>query len=173
MFSQSQLNQLYRYALSLSADEQTAYDLVQSSIERYLKKTGACSAVLENPSAYLRSIIRNAYFDLLRHHKVVPMVSMENEKESCSVVGLVSDDEMQDILVNQQEVAKLLEGLNSQENELLYLWAVEERTVDEISKIYDKPKGTMLSRLHRLKKRIRQQFSYIDGSVEKRKSERL
>ena len=175
MFNKDQLNQLYRYALSLSAHEQTAYDLVQSGVERYLKKVSTLSEPLENPNAYLKSIIRNIYFDLVRHRKIVPMVSIESEDaaNSDAVIGLVNNDEMQDLLINRQEVEQLLSSLSSQESELLYLWAVEEHTVEEISRIYAKPRGTMLSKLHRLKKRIREQFSSVDGSVEKNKSDKL
>ena len=37
---------------------------------------------------------------------------------------------------------------------MLYLWAVEEYTVDEIALLTETPRGTLLSRLHRLKKRV-------------------
>jgi len=179
MFNKDELNQLYRYALSLSADEQTAYDLVQSGIERYLKKVSGTTVPINEavakPQALLKIIIRNCYFDLLRHRKVVPMVSMDGEDESGSeaYIGLVDSDDMADLLINQQQVQQLISGLSVQENELLYLWAVEEHTVEEISQIYAKPKGTMLSKLHRLKKRIREQYCYINGSVEKNKSNEL
>lgn len=164
MFNKDELNQLYRYALSLSADEQMAYDLVQSGIERYLKKISNSAVTINDPvektPALLKTIIRNCYFDLLRHQKVVPMVSIDVEDESSleTYIGLVDNDEMADLLINQQEVQQLISDLSVQENELLYLWAVEEHTVEEISRIYAKPKGTILSKLHRLKKRIRVQW---------------
>jgi len=160
MFNKEELNQLYRYALSLSAHEQTAYDLVQSGVERYLKKISAMPEPLDKPLAYIKSIIRNCYFDLERHRKVVSMVSIDADDDSGvdDYIGLVDSDPMEDVLINQQEVQQLLGSLNTQENELLYLWAVEEHTVEEISQIYAKPRGTMLSKLHRLKKRIREQL---------------
>jgi len=160
MFNKEELNQLYRYALSLCAHEQTAYDLVQSGVERYLKKISTLSESLENPLAYIKSIIRNCYFDLERHRKVVSIISIDADDASGmdEYIGLVDSDPMEDILMNQQEVQQLLGSLNAQENELLYLWAVEEHTVEEISQIYAKPRGTVLSKLHRLKKRIREQL---------------
>jgi len=164
MFSKDELNQLYRYALSLSADEQTAYDLVQIGIERYLKKISTkavpMNKAIEKPQALLKTIIRNAYFDLVRHRNVLPMLSLDAEDESSleSSISLVNNDDMADLLINQQEVQQLMADLSVQENELLYLWAVEEYTVEEISQLYAQPKGTVLSKLHRLKKRIRAQW---------------
>jgi len=156
MFNKDELNQLYRYALSLSKHEEEAYDLVQASIERLLGKQAGVISSIEKPLAYLKKIIRNLYFDLERHKKVVPMISIENEE--LSYIEPVGDDSMEGLLINQQEVQQIIECLNAHENELLYLWAVEGHTVEEIAIIYEKPRGTMLSKLHRLKKRIREQL---------------
>lgn len=153
MLNKDELNQLYHYALSLSANEEMAYDLVQSAVERFLNKKNVS---IDKPLAYLKTIIRNLYFDLERHKKVVPMLSIESDE--LPNIEPIDNDSMEDLLINQQEVQILISKLNTEENELLYLWTVEEHTVDEISRIYEKPRGTMLSKLHRLKKRIREQF---------------
>jgi len=185
MFNKEELNQLYRYALSLSAHEPTAYDLVQSGVERYLNKISAMSELpknqlenplgspIENPLAYIKSTIRNCYFDLERHRKVVSIISIDGDDASNmdDYIGLVDSDPMEDVLINQQEVEQLLASLNAQENELLYLWAVEEHTVEEISRIYAKPRGTMLSKLHRLKKRIREQLQVASVSANEKGSQ--
>ncbi len=159
IFNKEELNQLYRYALSLSQHEDVACDLVQSALERYLKKSHSeCldkpQRMPEKPLAYLKTMIRNLYFDQLRRDKVVPMVSLESE--DVAIIEPVEQLSMEQLLINQQQVHQVIESLNSEENELLYLWAVEEHTVDEIAGIYEKPRGTVLSKLHRLKKRIRQ-----------------
>lgn len=161
MFNKEELNLLYRYALSLSQHEDVACDLVQSALERWLKKlrNEPSDKPQQNPEkllAYLKTTIRNLYFDQLRRDKVVPMVSMESEDNT--IIEPVDDVSMEQALINQQQVHQLIECLNSEENELLYLWAVEEHTADEIARIYEKPRGTILSKLHRLKKRIRQQL---------------
>ncbi|RDH84875.1 MAG: RNA polymerase subunit sigma-24 [endosymbiont of Galathealinum brachiosum] len=153
MLNQEELNQLYRYALSLSAHEETAYDLVQSAVEKFLNKQ---SASIDKPQAYIKTIIRNLYFDQERHKKVVPMISIESDE--LSHIEPVDNDGMDDLLINQQDVQVLIDFLNAEENELLYLWAVEEHTADEIARIYEKPRGTILSKLHRLKKRMRERF---------------
>ena len=150
MFNKDELNQLYRYALSLSAQQDIACDLVQSALERFLNRP---ASNIKEPQAYLKTTIRNLYFDLERHRKIVPMISAESEE--VAHIEPIDESSMDDLLINQQQVQHLITVLNGEENEMLYLWAVEEYTVDEIAKIYQKPKGTVLSRLHRLKKRIR------------------
>ena len=151
MLDKNELEQLYRYALSLAMKEDVAYDLLQTALERYIRRPTKPD---DKPLAYLRTIIRNLYIDLKRHNKVVQIISIECDE----LISIEREDDMsmEDVLINQQEVQQLISLLNSEENELLYLWAVEEHTVAEIAKIYQKPRGTVLSKLHRLKKRIRQ-----------------
>lgn len=160
MFTKEALNKLYQYALSLTRQEDVAYDIVQSALEKYLKKAPES---VEQPLAYMKTIIRNVFIDLERHNKVVPMISAESD-EVAHIEGF-DDSGMDDILMNQQEVQRLTENLSAEENELLYLWAVEEHSTKEIAEIYKQPKGTILSKLHRLKKRIRDHAQVINAEV--------
>ena len=157
MFNKDELNQLYHYALSLTSQEDVAYDLVQGALERYLKKASTTSTVtIDKPLAYLKIIIRNLYFDLERHNKVVPMISTESDDVAhIEPVDSSMENAMENLLMNQQEVQQLTDLLSTEENELLYLWAVEEYSTGEIATIYQQPRGTILSKLHRLKNRIR------------------
>jgi len=158
MFDKDELNKFYRYAISLTQDGDLAYDLLQSALERYLKKV---SKAVENPNAYLKTIIRNLFIDHERRKKVVPMISMDNEEilNSDNYVEPTDDRSMDDVLITRQEALQLTKLLTPEENELLYLWAVEEYSTAEISVISQQPKGTILSKLHRLKKRVREQFA--------------
>jgi len=152
MFDRNELNQLYRYALSLCKQEDMAYDILQSALERYLSKADNKVA---KPLAFLKTIIRNIYFDQERHNKVISMVTYDDQDE----INLIEDNsDLDELLINQQQVKLIVNKLSTEENELLYLWAVEEYTAEEIAKIYDKPRGTVLSKLHRLKKRIKDYF---------------
>lgn len=75
MFNKDELNKLYQYALSLTRQEDTAYDLVQSALEKSLRKI---PQPIDKPQAYLKVIIRNLFFDIERHKKVVLMVSTDS-----------------------------------------------------------------------------------------------
>ncbi|MGK0290726.1 MAG: RNA polymerase sigma-70 factor (ECF subfamily), partial [bacterium] len=61
----------------------------------------------------------------------------------------------------KEEVEILLDQASPAERELLYLSAVEEYSIQEIAEITQTPKGTLLSRLHRLKNKIRDQFGKL------------
>lgn len=83
MFNKDDLNKLYQYALSLTRHEDIAYDVLQSALEKYLIKL---PQTVEKPLAYMKTIIRNQFFDLERHNKVVPMISAD-DVEPALIIG--------------------------------------------------------------------------------------
>ena len=153
MLDKKLLNQLYRFAISLTNNDDQAYDLIQTCVEKYLK---ANLADIEIPVAYLKRMIRNEFIDQTRKKRfyqevdpdVLSRISDQNSRDALS---------LEDVFVQQSEVAALLGTMQPEERELLYLWAVEEYTIDEIAQIKQVPRGTLLSKLHRLKKRVQLQ----------------
>lgn len=145
MFSQGQLDRFYRYGLALCHDSDIAYDLLYDCLAKYLEQPP-----LNVPSAsnYLMRMIRNRYIDLHRKQKIRLIKNEELQSER------QNEPTLEDLYLLENSVAKLMEVLTSQERELLYLWAVEEYTVEEISQFQSQPRGTLLSRLHRLKKKL-------------------
>ena len=153
MLDKDLLNQLYRFAISLTNNDDQAYDLLQSCVEKYLK---ADLTDIEKPVAYLKRMIRNEFIDQTRKKRFQQEVDSEtlsriSDQESLNEISL------EDIVVQQSEVAALLGTMQPEERELLYLWAVEEYTIEEIAQIKQVPKGTLQSKLHRLKKRVQLQ----------------
>lgn len=140
--TESQLNQLYQFAHTLCDQPADAYDLLQASLENYLSK----KCVIENPMAYLRKSIRNRWIDTYRKN-----VSIENHK---AFPPDISESTLEDIVIEQDLIKKVWRQLNAEERELLYYWAVLEFSIAEISKELNIPKGTLLSRIHRMRKRI-------------------
>ncbi len=147
------LNQLYRYALSLSNNEDQAYDLLHSCIEKYLK---ADTSNVKTPIAYFKRMIRNEFIDQTRRARFQHDVDADDLER-------INDDKareevsLEDVFVRQSEVNALLGTMKPDERELLFLWAVEEYTLAEIAELKQVPRGTLLSKLHRLKKRIQLQ----------------
>ena len=159
-FNKTLLNELYRYALSLSHDETLAYDLVQSSCEKTLAKEIAA----DQHKAYMFKVIRNQYIDIYRRRKLELVVDSEQSSQSApEEQGTLQD--LDQIMIDKQHVELILRDLDYQDRELLYLWAVEGTTMQELSKRTATPRGTLLSRLNRLKKRLQQQYGYITEQV--------
>lgn len=155
MLDKELLNQLYRFALSLCHNEDQAYDLLQSCVEKYLK---ADRSHIEKPKAYMMRLIRNEFIDQIRRSRFQQEVDAET-LEKISDEAVLGEMSLEDIYIQQREVEDLLNTMRPDERELLFLWAVEEYTIDEIAQLKQVPRGTLLSRLHRLRRRIQLQQS--------------
>jgi len=153
MLDKENLNHLYRFAISLTNNDDEAYDILQTCVEKYLK---ADLTDIEKPVAYLKRMIRNEFIDQTRKKKYYQDVDSD-------VLGRINDQNalnqvsLEEIFVQQSEVTALLGTMQPEEREILYLWAVEEYTIEEISQMKQIPRGTLLSKLHRLKKRVQLQ----------------
>ncbi|MCO7223196.1 sigma-70 family RNA polymerase sigma factor [Pleionea sp. CnH1-48] len=147
--NQEQLNQLYRYGLSLTQNDSDAFDLVQSAVEKCLRKTPPKLAV-----PYVRATMRNHFIDLCRRHKIIAFESYEDTSTL-----LIHPEELESIIIDQQRLSQLMDQLNTSEREVLFLWAVEEYTAQEISDELNVPRNTILSRLHRVKQKLKKMDS--------------
>ena len=155
MFSNEELNTLYRYAFSLANNEDDAYDLLQSCLEKYIAR----NEKVGSPLAYLKVMIRNAYFDKYRRDNVLQLVVDDEYKDP--------EDELrslEDLLVNQEEVENLLNCLSVDEREILFLWAVNGFSIQEIADLQCVPKGTLTSKIFRLRERVKCQFHVNERS---------
>ncbi|NRA46032.1 MAG: RNA polymerase sigma factor [Oligoflexales bacterium] len=140
-YSQDELNNYYRYALALTNHSNDAYDLVHDAL---IKVEGR---MLFKRQAYIKMVIRNHYFDTLRKGSKNEYVESVPEEASL---------ELESILVDQMEVASLLEKVTPEERELIYLIEIEGQTYKEVSKLLQVSQGTLLSKLHRAKKKLKQ-----------------
>ncbi len=151
MFTKVDLNQYYRYCLSLTKNEDDAYDLLQTGLEKYLKKNGTH---IDQPKSYLYRIFRNQFIDNVRKNKRWGI----EEYQDKSNVALIKTELFDDLMIHQDEADTILAHLPPNDRELLFLWAVEEFTVQEIADFMEVPKGTLLSRLHRIKRKLREKI---------------
>ncbi|MGS0675323.1 RNA polymerase sigma factor [Shewanella sp. 0m-4] len=136
------LQSLYRYCFCLTANSSQAEDLLQTAIERWLK----CSAKPVSLRAYLRAIIRNQFIDDCRRLKLVDFEPLDD-----NAPALLDETCLEEIEIQHDLIEYLFEQLNSAEREVLYLWALEGYSAAEIAEDLGQPRGTILSRLHRIK----------------------
>lgn len=141
----------YRYALALTHDSQRAQDLLQSACLNITKRNGPWKI------RYLITTIRNIHIDNLRRSRKLHFYPIED----LEVVGDV--DMMLSSFDPQLESA--LARLPEDVRELLYLSVVEELTASELADLTERPRGTILSILHRAKAQLRGLLSrdVIDG----------
>lgn len=136
----------YRYALSLTHDVTEAEDLVQD----------ASLALLASGTSWERSYffatVRNRFIDRYRRSRKVLFLALEGDDGSADPADFTweSPDVLETGLLKQA-----LERLRTEEREALFLAVVEGYTAEEIGRLTDRPRGTILSLLHRAKKKLR------------------
>ena len=145
MFDQDELNQLYQYAYSLSRHTEDSYDLLYSVIEKCLK-----NKIQPLSKAYVRTMIRNQYIDQWRRKQIIEFESVENFDTTLAIETNALDS----LVLQEKQIEKIWDHLDLQERDILFLWAVEGYTAQEISNELGKPRSTILSMIYRLRKKI-------------------
>ena len=148
MLDKPTLQRLYRYGFSLTRDEDAAYDLLQDALEISLRKAPNNTAAA---MGYVQSIMRNRFIDQYRRDHRHPTVSFDdNANQPVNIDPRV----LEDIVIAEHEVEAIMAMLEPLEHELLFFWAVEGYTAQEIADRTDSTRGTVLSRIHRLRQKI-------------------
>ncbi len=150
MFSQNYLNRLYRFCYSLTVDETDAYDLLQNSLEKFLKN----QTKKENNLAFMYRIIRHQFIDDYRKQSKYQSIPFEEQDHIDFDVKT-----LESISIDGDLIEQILESLEPLEREIIFYWAVEGYTTQEVADMLRMPKGTVLSKIHRMRLRIKQQFN--------------
>ncbi|MBF0244483.1 MAG: RNA polymerase sigma factor [Planctomycetes bacterium] len=134
----------YRYALSLTHDENAAEDLVQ---ETWLKLF-RCGKLADCKKGLFSVTLRNLFIDQYRRKQRVVFEALDPEfhspEYSCEL-----DDE-----IDGEDLKQALALIKSEEREAIYLNVVEGYTTQEIAELTGRPRGTILSLIHRGKKKL-------------------
>ncbi len=153
MFDKNEITALYRYCYALTNHEANAYDLLQTALEKCLRHP---PYELGAKMPYMRTIIRNRFIDQYRNAKKIELQEFDE-----NIVTNIHDElsSFEDILINQ-ESAKIIWALfDSSEREIMYLWAIQGLTTAEVAQFLDIPKGTIVSKISRLRKKVTSQLS--------------
>ena len=152
------MQKLFRYACTLCINQDDAYDLLQYSIEKYLHNRSR--SIQGSEMAYVRKIIRNRFIDEYRRLKRFPEDSYDDD-----VAMDIDITTLEETVLGQVELEIVWKNFDSFEREILYYWAVEEMTAQEISIELDVPRGTVLSRIYRLRKKIESISEDVSGNL--------
>lgn len=146
-FDRATLNRLFHYAFALSGDREQAADLVQDTVEKLLRRPSSGSP-LSSPQAFAKRTLRNTFYDQCRHRQVV------EQHQQQPPVALDGERTLEQMVIDEDQLTHLWAQLQPQERELLYLWAVDDLSMAEIAERLNVPRGTLLSRVHRLRLRL-------------------
>jgi RNA polymerase sigma-70 factor, ECF subfamily len=148
-------DQLYNFAHWLTQNRDEAEDLVQETYVKALK--GFSSFQLgTNFRAWMYRILRNTFLTSRTGLKATAMVPLETEEEGPELA--VEKENPETILLkssSSQMVESAIDDLPVHFREILLLCEVEEMSYQEIAETLSIPIGTVMSRLSRARKALR------------------
>lgn len=153
-----QIPHLRRYARALVGDRVQAEDLVQDCLERawsrmHLWKPGT------NIRAWLFTILHNIHLNAARKRRNGPGAATVTLDDTPMPVRATQEDKLE-MLSLWKAFARLPESQRAP----LLLVALEEMSYEEAANVLDIPIGTLMSRIHRGRERLRTLIAESGGS---------
>lgn len=159
---------LYRVALSLTGQPADAEDLVQDTLIRAFKAVERFDG--DHPRAWLLTILRNAHINRNRGRR--PVLMRDGETADVAMERLVpSAPASEDAVISgefEAVVAEALDALPEKHRAVIYLVDIDGLSYQEAADALGIPRGTVMSRLHRARTRIRNRLDEA-GTVPRRR----
>lgn len=156
-----QIPRLRRYARALTGSAQTADDLVQDCLERAWRKAHRWEPGTDL-RAWLFTVMHNLYVNGLRRKgpETEPMEHTDyvDPRASGADAGLALRDLEQGLAL-----------LSAEQREVLLLVCLEDMTYEQVAAVAGVPIGTVMSRLHRARERMR---TFMSGEPQAPRSTR-
>jgi RNA polymerase sigma factor (sigma-70 family) len=148
---------LYRLAFRFCGTQHEAEDLVQDLLVKLYPKYKELVQI-ENLRPWLARTLRNHFIDMLRQQQRSPIdSSIDNEEVLESQICHNSDPYRHFAMTQLQgRILVAMESLNEEQKTLIMMHDIESYTLAEIAEIIDTPIGTLKSRLHRGRARLRE-----------------
>ncbi len=146
---------LYRVALSLTGQPADAEDLVQDTLVRAFRAIERFDGA--HPRAWLLTILRNTHINRNRRQRPVLMRGQETAELALERLG-PSAPASEDVFVSHEfeaVVADALALLPDKHRAVIALVDIDGLTYQEAADALGIPRGTVMSRLHRARARIR------------------
>jgi RNA polymerase sigma-70 factor (ECF subfamily) len=156
---------LRRYARALVGNPTDAEDLVQESLVRALSRLRPWTPVRDLRS-YLFAVMHNLYVDQYRSRRSAPVtVDIDN------VLHHPSAPANQDSRLEVRDLARSIACLGDEQRQVVLLVGLEGLSYAEVARVLDVPIGTVMSRLSRGRRQLRElmQARRMPEPVSKRK----
>jgi len=163
------LGQLYPAALRLTRNASDAEDLVQETLAKAYLAFGQFTPGT-NLRAWLHKILANTFISTYRRKKREPVLASDAESDSWQArpdafapMAASAESEALDNLADS-EVLRALRDLPTDFRTAVYLADIEGYPYREVARIMGTPIGTVMSRLHRGRERLRARLAaYAPG----------
>jgi len=157
---------LYRLAYRFTGARNDAEDLVQDLLVKLYPRCGELERV-EALRPWLARALYHQFIDGVRRYHADPLRNSEDPEVLEEFAAPRANTE-QEIATEQlrDRLVTALETLNPDQRALITLHDVEGYTLTELEGILDTPLGTLKSRLHRARARMRDQLGKDDDPME-------
>jgi RNA polymerase sigma-70 factor, ECF subfamily len=149
---------LYNFAQWLTQDQTEAEDLVQETCLKAMKGFGSFRQGT-NFRAWMYRILRNTFLTSRTGLKAVTVSLDSDEDNTAEPIANSTPESILLASVDQQAIQRALEELSVQFREVILLCDVEEMSYQEISETLAIPIGTVMSRLSRARRAMRESLS--------------
>ncbi|MFZ5620756.1 MAG: sigma-70 family RNA polymerase sigma factor [Pseudomonadota bacterium] len=149
-----QIPSLRRYARALTRHPDRADDLVQDCLERAWRRLHQWRPG-SDLRAWLFTIMHNIYANQVRRYCAAPVfvpIEMAEHQHDMTTAA--------ESALHLQELDKAIAELPDGQREVLLLIVLEGMAYEQVAVILDIPIGTVMSRLHRARERLR---GWLDG----------
>lgn len=146
---------LFRFALSLCGNREIAEDLTQDAWLRWIQHTSQLGGV-ENVEAWLFRVVRNLWIDRCRRESVR---ATDGSIDVDALAGWTAGPS--ELISRREELAESLQAmmeLPERQREVLYLHAIEQMSLDEISQTLETSRTNVKASLSLARKRMRERL---------------
>ena len=164
------IDHLYRLAFRFTRSTPAAEDLVQDVLIKACRLQHEI-ALLENPRAWLARVLYREYVDRWRREKLAPisLSTLESDDEASGTSrseGVSEHDPERDAMSTQlrERLVQAIALLNEDQRAVILFHDVEGYTLEEISVVLTQPIGTLKSRIHRGRARLREILNGPQGT---------
>ena len=159
---------LLRVAMSMTDQRADAEDLVQDTLLRAWRSIDTFDG--RHPRAWLLTILRNAQVN--RHRRRRPQLLDDPDPAAARGLG-GTQDSAEDVVVGRTfdvVVDAALSALPTTFRQVVLLVDVHGLTYAEAAEVLGVPEGTVMSRLHRARRRIRDRLAAADLAPRRRRA---
>lgn len=161
---------LYKLAYRLTGQRADADDLVQDVMLKLYPRLTEIQSI-DNLSPWLSRILYRQFIDIQRRVKRSPVEYTDDEDVlySNSEMSTLEPTDLLESDITQKNIQLALEKLNPEQRIVLLLHDVEGYTLQEIHYIQDVSLGTLKSRLHRSRNKLREILSNMEPFTDARR----
>lgn len=145
-------NDLYRFACSITRSEADAMDLLQETFLRAYRGFRSFTPG-SNFKAWIVRILKNTHIEMRRKKRQEPLTP---EAEAALVREGPANDELTFPQVMEGEVERAMTKMDPSSRAILLMAYVYGFLYREIAETLDIPIGTVMSRIHRARKRLKE-----------------